>query len=136
MTVPKCGFASTFDPWRRRHVLVRRRDDVLAPIRRESTQPVEEDADPGAATRRTARRFSAAGSGRREARHGFRRDAAAVDLVRQRPSLSVMIGTGDRLEQHAVLGRDLFRESHKDAARSIASHWPRRPAAINPMIWS
>ena len=42
-TVPKCGFASTFTHGAGVTCPVRGRNDVLAPIRRESAEPVEED---------------------------------------------------------------------------------------------
>ena len=69
-------------PRRRRHLPVRGRNDVLAPIRGESAQPVEEDQ---IAARQRWR--SAEGSARRVrvgARRGTRTSvqAATVDLVR------------------------------------------------------
>ena len=57
-------------PRRRRHLPVRGRNDVLAPIRGESAQPVEEEQI-AARQRGGCRGFGAVGSGRREARHGY-----------------------------------------------------------------
>src|ERR1019366_8548623 len=110
-------------PGCRRHFPVSSRDDVLAPIRGESSQSVEEDQ---IATRqlRGSREFGTVGSGWHQARDSLLGKAATVDLVCPRDSLldkaatvdlfrqrSTTVGddgTRDRLEQNAVLVRYLL----------------------------
>ena len=118
MTVPKCGLASTFTHGAGVTCPSRGRNDILAPIRGESAQPVEEDQI-AAGQRGDRRGFGAVGSGRREARHGCFHQAATVDLVRQRPPAVGDDDASDRLEQDAVLLRYLVRRSYENAARSI-----------------
>ena len=108
-------------PRRRRHLPVRGRDDVLAPIGGESAEPVEEDQIAARRLGRGRRSFGAAGSGRLEARQpgAHFHQAAPVDLFRQRSPPVADDDARDRLEQNAVLVRYLLRPPHEDAARPI-----------------
>ena len=91
---------------------------VLAPIRSESSQPIEEEQIV-ARQRGRWRGFGAAGSGWRKAWHGYFPKAATVDLVPQRTPTVGKDGPGDRLEKNAVLVLYLVGRSYKDAPGSI-----------------
>ena len=97
---------------------VRSRDDILAPIRCEAPQPIEEIE---IVARQSGGRggFGAAGPGWHKARHSYLRNAAAVDLVRQQSPAVGDDSARDRLEQNAVLVGNLLRRSHEDPTRSI-----------------
>ena len=105
-------------PRRRRFLTVRGRNHVFAPVRRESSQPIEEDQ---VARRRLGRRrdFVAAVSSRADARNGHFRNPATVDLVPQRPPAVGEDGASNRLEQDPVLARYLLAEPQEYAARPI-----------------
>ena len=94
------------------------RNDVLLPVRGEPAQPVEEDQI-AARQRGYYRGLGSAGSGRRKTRDEHVCKAATVNLLLQRPLAVGDDGASDRLEQDAVLVRDLVRRSDKDAAWSI-----------------
>src|SRR5580765_1541473 len=70
---PRCG----------RHMPVRSRNDILAAIRRESSQPIEK-GEIGARYRSGWQGVHAAGSGWSQARHSDVRMTTTGDLVRQR----------------------------------------------------
>jgi len=71
-------------------------DYVLAPIRSEASQPIEEDQ---IAARQHGywRGFGEAGSGWCKARHGYFRKAATMDLIPQCSSAPDEDGASDRL---------------------------------------
>ena len=109
------------NPGRRRHLPGGGRNHVLPPIRAEPPEAVEED-EVGAGRRGRRLRsglVGTVGSDRREGRHGFCETAATVDLVRKGASMIGEDGASDRLEQDAVLVRDLFSRPHEDATRAI-----------------
>jgi hypothetical protein len=111
-------------PRGRCHLLLRGRDDVFAPVRSESSQPVEEYQI--LARRRDGwRGRGAAGSGWRQARHGDFRRAATGELVRQQSPAVGDDRAGDRLEQNAVLVRYLVNRSDERCRPADPSRWLR-----------
>src|SRR5580765_3557183 len=106
----KVRIRQNIDPRRRRHMPVRSRNDILAAIRRESSQPIEK-GEIGARYRSGWQRLSAAGSAWGQARHSDVRMATTGDLVRQRSPPVGEDGASDRLEQNAVLIRYLVNRT-------------------------
>ena len=105
-------------PWRRRHLIMRGRNDILAAIRGESAESVEKQqivARQGG----NGRGGDTVSPGRRKARHSYFHEAPPVDLVRQHPPAVGDDGAGDRLEQDAFLARYLVRRPYENAARLI-----------------
>ena len=106
------------DPRRRGDVGRIGGDHILAPVGGEATEAVEENQI-RARRRRRRRRIGAVRAQRLQARdHGFRL-AAAVDLVGQQPVLVAENHPRDRLQQDAVLVRNMVCRAHENAARAI-----------------
>ena len=106
------------------------------PVRRESADPIRRGSDrPRCAATRAEPAAGRCGSARSR---GIRTSGghATVDLVRQRSAAVRDDRACDRLEQDAVLGRNLLRMAHEDAARPIDRRALPTPAAISPMICS
>src|SRR6476660_2789890 len=91
----KVRIRQDIDPRCRRDMPVRSRNDILAAIRREPSQPVEK-GEVRARYRSGWQGLGAAGSGWSQARHGDVHMAATGDLVRQRSPIVGENGTGYR----------------------------------------
>src|SRR4026209_217017 len=114
----KVRIRQDIDPRRRRHMPVRRRNDILAAIGRESTKPIEK-GEIGTRNRSGWQGLSAAGSGWSQARHSDVRMATTSDLISQRSPPVGKDGASDLFEQYAVLIRYLVNRTDEDTARSI-----------------
>ena len=116
ITCPKCGFASTFTHGAGVHLPMRCRNDVLASVRRESAESVEEHQ----IVARQRRRLPVGSDRwvRVSVRSGtdYFYNTATVDLVRQYSPAVGDDGTSYGLEQDAVLVRYLVHRSYKNAA--------------------
>ena len=105
-------------PGNGRRLSCRRGDDVFAPVRREPSYPVEED-------RRlmrqfgNARRFGPMDACRYKAWNSYFRGRASVDLAGERPAAVGDDRAGNRLDENAILERNLLGNPYKNAAGAI-----------------
>ncbi len=115
---PEAGIREHVDPGRRGHLRWGCRDDVFAAVGRESAEVIAEH-EVGAWRLGRRGRLRAVRPGRRQAGNALVGEDPAVHLFQQAPAA---LGDDDacrRLQQDAVLVRDLLRIADEDSARPV-----------------